>query len=362
MFNLSQAKMLLDHANAMVRIINEEGKVVYANEAFKRIIADGRQTEGQRCYEVFGESGECDPCPAREAFEQCRVSRIPAKFNGRKYSINTSPIVNENGEVEAVLEVFRDITLEDRKNAEIARMNNDLHLARNMQNALVMNKNAMPAAPGYSFYSTFMPSEKVGGDMFDCLNFGNRMVMCVADVSGHGVMPAMLGVFFSRAVKTACSMGKLVPSEILNFVQKEFEALELADDSIYITAFLAVLNMFDGSFLYSNAGLSVVPIVYNGKITELAMSSLPISTWFEHPGFEDAEGHLDPGARLLIYTDGVKNIHRDKEVQHKLYEMFSREPFSAKTFEDELTANLHTKQEDDFTMLICSRDKTDAKF
>lgn len=364
MFKLSQAKMILDHVNEMVRIVTEEGKVAYANEAFKRKIAEGRLTEGEPCYEVFGKDEECTLCPVRDTFEKGTARQINRIHNGRRYLVNISPIINENGEVEAVMEVFRDRTLQYNKDQErykkMAKMQNDLQLARKMQEALV--KNTLPTAQNYNIYSSFMPSEKVGGDMFDCLTFGNKMVMCVADVSGHGVMPAMLGVFFSRAVKTACSQGKLMPSEILNFVQKEFEALDLGDDSIYITAFLVVLNTFDGSFKYSNAGLSVVPIVYDGRITELQMSSLPISTWFPHPGFQDADGHLDPGARLLIYTDGVKNIHRDKEVAHKLYEMFSREPFSAKIFEDELTANLHTKQEDDFTMLICMRDKTDAKY
>lgn len=364
MFNLSQAKLLLNHVSEMVRIVTEEGKVAYTNEAFKRKIADNVETVGQHCYEVFGKDEECTLCPVRETFELGTARQITRIHNGKRYLVNISPIINESGETVAVMEVFRDRTLDfnikQEQDSKIAKMEYDLHLARQMQKALV--KNALPTAAGYSFYSSFFPSDKVGGDMFDCLNFGNKMVMYVADVSGHGVMPAMLGVFFSRAVKTACSLGMLVPSEILNFVQKEYETLEL-DDSIYITAFLVVLNTFDGSFLYSNAGLSVVPIVFDGKnIKELQMSSLPVSTWFAHPGFEDAEGTLAPGARLLIYSDGVSNIHRDKNVVHKLYEMFSEEPFSAEDFAAELSSNLHTKQEDDFTMLICSRDKTDDKF
>lgn len=360
MFNSSQIESLLDHVSEMVRIINNEGRIIYSNESFDRKVAENSSTIGHRCFEVFGKDEECTFCPVRDTFEMGTARQITRTHNGRIYLVNISPIKNDAGEVDAVMEIFRDMTLEYNIKQTLmdqnAKMKKDLQLARNLQSALV--KNVMPAAEGYSFYSAFFPTEAVGGDMFDCLKFGNKMVMYVADVSGHGVMPAMLGVFFSRAVKTACSLGKLVPSEILEYVQKEFEALEL-DDSIYITAFLVVLNTFDSSFLYSNAGLSVVPVVFDGKITELEMNSLPISTWFSHSGFKDASGELSPGARLLIYSDGISDIHCDKNVVQKLYKMFSEEPFSAENFADELASSLHTQQEDDFTMLICSRDKTD---
>lgn len=362
MFNSKQLESLLGHITEMVRIITKEGRVAYANDAFDRKVAENNPTVGQRCFEVFNQDEECGFCPVRDSFETGMSRQLTRTHNGRIYLTNISPIINDSGEVEAVIEILRDMTLDynikQTLMAQNAKMRNDLQLAKNMQRALV--KNILPAVPGYDLYSAFFPSEAVGGDMFDCLMLGNKMVMYVADVSGHGVMPAMLGVFFSRAVKTACSLGILAPSEILNFVQKEYEALKL-DDSIYITAFLVVLNTFDGSFLYSNAGLSVVPVIYDGKITELQMSSLPISTWFEHPGFDDAESGLKPGGRLLIYSDGVSGIHRDKSVVPKLYSMFGQEPFSAKEFTDELSSNLHTKQEDDFTMLICSRDKSDIQ-
>ena len=76
-----------------------------------------------------------------------------------------------------------------------AKMQKDLQLARKLQEALV--KGALPKVGGdYELTAGFFPCEAVGGDIYDCTVYDDKLVMYVADVSGHGVMPAMLAVFF----------------------------------------------------------------------------------------------------------------------------------------------------------------------
>ncbi len=347
---------ILNAMSDMVRIITKEGRVALTNKSYDRKMADGKNTLGERCYELFCQTDECDFCISQEVLSTGMTQQTTRKYNNRVYSVTVSPLKDLNGENIAAVEVFRDMTLDYniKKNllAQNAKMQKDLQMARSLQQALV--RNILPAVPGYQLYSGFFPCEAVGGDIFDCITYGDKLVLYVADVSGHGVMPAMLAVFFSRAVRAACFNGKILPSEIFSEVQKEFMNLNLSD-SIYITGFIVVLDKVTGDFHYSNAGLSVVPVLFDGEVHELYMSASPISRWFDNPVFEDAKGHMKAGARILIYSDGIYNIHSDETAKNRLYEMFCAEEFACDTFVSDVRRELHTRPEDDLTILVCHR-------
>ncbi len=347
---------IIDAMGDMVRVITKEGRVAMANAAYDHGV--NGKTLGQRCYEVFGQDGECETCISREVMQTGRPSQRTRYFNGKTFSITASPIKNDAGECLAVVQVARDMTLDYNIKQNLlrqnAKMKRDLHMARQLQQALV--KNVLPVVEGYQLHSGFFPCEAVGGDIYDCMRFGNKLVLYIADVSGHGVMPAMLAVFFSRAVRTACSLGKLLPSDIFRYVQEEYRGLGMSDE-VYITAFIVVLNVKTGAIAYSNAGLSVVPILYDGEyVRELYMSAQPISQWFDEPVFLDEYAKLVPGGRILLYSDGIRDLQSDLKVQYRLYDYFSQSGFECADFIGTVKRELHTRPEDDLTLLLLTRE------
>jgi sigma-B regulation protein RsbU (phosphoserine phosphatase) len=317
----------------MVRVVSREGRVVFANESFRRNMAGGKDTFGDRCYDMYGRFEECNECVSHEVLATGKTRQLTRRMGDRIYSVTVSPLANHEGENFAAVEVFRDMTLDYNIKQNLinqnSKMQRDLQLARGLQQALV--KNVLPTIPGYRMHAGFFPCEAVGGDIFDCLCIGDKCVMYVADVCGHGVMPAMLAVFFSWAVRSACQSGREHPSDILRYVQKEFLEINLAD-TIYITSFIVAMDTATGRFEYSNADLSVVPVVYDGGMRELYMSAPPLSRWFENPGFQDADGVLGEGCRLLIYSDGLNGIHNDEKVKNRLYELFASDDFECEKF------------------------------
>ncbi len=350
-------KAIIDAMSDMVRVISREGKVALTNQSFDRKIAGNRNTVGQCCYEVFKQEDECERCLSREVMLTGKRQQFTRKYDGRVYSVTVSPLFGENENCVAAVEVFRDMTLDYNIKQNLltqnAKMQKDLQLARNLQQALI--KNVLPVIKGYELFAGFFPCEAVGGDIYDCMVYGDKMIMYVADVSGHGVMPAMLAVFFSRAVRTACSLGLALPSEIFNYVQMEFLDLNLSD-AIYITGFIMMVDIEKGTYLYSNAGLSVVPILFDGeKIEEFYMSAPPICRWFDKPDFRDASGTLKDGSRILIYSDGIRDVQADERVKGRLYDFFTQKDFSCDEFVAQVRRELHTKPEDDLTMLICRK-------
>lgn len=340
----------------MVRVISKDGKVLMTNHAFNERFG---YEEGMECFEVFHQKERCERCLSHEVIFSGRPARLTRKLSGGVYSVTVSPIFG-NGEMPiAAVEVFRDITLDYnvRQNLmmENAKMQKDLQLARKLQEALV--KGALPKIgdDDYRLTAGFFPCEAVGGDIYDCTVYDDKLVMYVADVSGHGVMPAMLSVFFSRVVRTACLTGNFLPSEILNYAEKEYLTLGLTD-SIYITAFVTVIDLKTNRAAYSNAGLSVMPVLYHaGNYEELYMPSHPLCDWFLEKPYQDGFFEFKPGMRMLIYSDGVDDIHSDPKVKERLFELLGKEDFSSKKFIDKVRQELHSNPEDDLTILLCEK-------
>ncbi len=339
----------------MVRVISRDGKVVMANEAFEKRFGAG---EGHKCYEPFHQDAPCEHCLSREVLEEGGPKRLTRKVGGRVYSVTVSPLKGPDGSNIAAVEVFRDITLDYNIKQNLlmqnAKMQKDLQLARKLQEALV--KSTMPKVGcGYELTAGFFPCEAVGGDIYDCTVYDDKLVVYLADVSGHGVMPAMLSVFFSRVVRAACLMGYFKPSEILNYAEHEFLDLNLSD-AIYITAFITVIDLKTNEATYSNAGLSVMPVLYkDGEFRELYMPSHPLCDWFLDTPFADGTFTFEDGMRFLIYSDGVDDIHSDPKVKERLFELLGQDAFNSKDFIKEVREELHSNPEDDLTMLLCEK-------
>jgi sigma-B regulation protein RsbU (phosphoserine phosphatase) len=356
LLNSGYLSSIIDAMNDMVRVITKEGRVALTNKAFDKKFAGSRATVGQRCYKVLHQDDECERCLAQEVFLYDVPQQLVRRYNKRVYSVTVSPLKDDEGKTVAAVEVFRDMTLDYNIKQNLllqnAKMQKDLKLAHNLQQSLV--KNILPEIDGYKLSAGFFPCEAVSGDIYDCILHNDKLLIYVADVSGHGVMPAMLSVFFSRTVRAACSLGLFRPAEILRYVQSEFMALDLSD-SVYITGFLTIVDIKTGELTYANAGLPVEPILYDGKVNRLFMGAPPISRWFEQPDFKGESIRLKPGHRLLLYSDGIKGIQSEDEISDRFCDLFCETPFSGEQFIYNVRQELYTKPEDDLTLLICEK-------
>ncbi|MEG2625257.1 MAG: SpoIIE family protein phosphatase [Christensenella sp.] len=353
-YDIEYIESIINAMSDMMRVIATDGRVLMTNQAFDERFGC---EEGAQCYTPFHQDKRCEVCLSREAIATGEPRRLTRKLLGRVYSVNVSPIMGKDAVPIAAVEVFRDITLDYNIKQNLlmqnAKMQKDLQMARKLQEALVQG--ALPKIGGddYELTAGFFPCEAVGGDIYDCTVYDDKLVMYVADVSGHGVMPAMLAVFFSRVVRAACVTGHFLPSEILDYAEKEYLELGLAD-SIYITAFITVVDLKTNRAAYSNAGFSVMPVLYYaGNYEELYMPSHPLSDWFADTPYEDICFEFKQGMRMLIYTDGVDNIHSDPNVKGKLFELLGENDFNGEKFVAEVREKLHSKPEDDLTMLLC---------
>ena len=337
----------------MLRIIDKDGNVLYANKAFVDRFGNGL---GEVCHKIPSASEECSSCTAVECIKSLSRQDTVLNVRGRVYSLSTNPVSYE-GQTYA-LEILSDITLEanlkDRLVGANERMISDLEVARSLQLSILRNE--LPSIDGYDFAAEFLPCEALGGDMYDCfLMRDGRVFMYIADVSGHGVMPAMLTVYLRQEMFAQCKKTGINPKQVLSNMQDSFEELSV-NPSIYITIFAVVLEPETGKFVYCNAGHSVTPLIASEKETkELFLPGTPICRWTNAEERSEKTDTLKKGERLLLYTDGLDDVHVDKAVAEELGVMLKDKARSNQALLDNIKAKFAQKKEDDVTMLVCER-------
>jgi len=64
----------------------------------------------KKCYEAIGKSEPCENCTSRKAVFEGTIQAKEEIIGDRIFSVKSSPIRDENGQITAVVEVLRDIT------------------------------------------------------------------------------------------------------------------------------------------------------------------------------------------------------------------------------------------------------------
>ena len=208
------------------------------------------------------------------------------------------------------------------------RIESELRIARNIQQSIVPNK--FPEYNGLDLYAYMMPAKEVGGDLYDYLLDDKHIYICLGDVSGKGV-PASL--FMAQAARLFRAMAKqqMMPADIATRLNDEL--CEGNENGMFVTMFLALINLETGSMDFCNAGHN--PPVLGDKFMEIETNA-PIGLW---PGLEFVGEHIDniEGKSLFLYSDGLN------EAENKDQEQFG---------DDHLLSILHTMHFNNARQLI----------
>jgi serine phosphatase RsbU (regulator of sigma subunit) len=198
----------------------------------------------------------------------------------------------------------------------------------------------------------------VGGDFYQFLQVDrHRIGILVADVSGHGVPAALIASMMKVAMQSVTSYTDQ-PSEVLSGLNRILSG-QLRGQ--FITAAYLWLDMEARKGLYSAAGHPPLLRWRQGKLESIESNGLLIGVVPE-PSYPVRELTLDPGDRLLLYTDGVvepENAAGDSFGDRAL-EQALRDNQASSTAEllDRLLSRLHhwqpasATQPDDITLIV----------
>ncbi|WP_169745122.1 SpoIIE family protein phosphatase [Cryptosporangium arvum] len=153
-------------------------------------------------------------------------------------------------------------------------------------------------------YRPAMENLEVGGDWYDAFELGDDKIgIVVGDVVGRGLTAASAMGQIRSAIRALAGAG-LGPSALLGQLDKfvgQFDAGRMA------TLVYLELNPRTGHVRYACAG-HFPPLIIQGDEEARYLwdgRSTPLDAYSGQPGRSEAEIRLMPGARLLLYTDGL---------------------------------------------------------
>ena len=186
--------------------------------------------------------------------------------------------------------------------AQKRRLERDLALARDIQQRLLPK--ADPVVAGYQIAGWNKPADATGGDCYDYLRLaGDRLGILLADVTGHGIGPALI-VSECRALIRALGSASSDPAAILRRTNQLLS--EDLDSGRFVTAFFGVLDPAEHSLRYLSAGQGPL-LHYNrsaGSCCEMGATTYPLGIMPEIEEMPAESISLAPGDLMVLATDG----------------------------------------------------------
>ncbi|MBC7373373.1 MAG: serine/threonine-protein phosphatase [Frankiales bacterium] len=185
----------------------------------------------------------------------------------------------------------------------LLRRRTDLSLAAEMQWSLLP-----PLAfscHGTTVAGLLEPAYEVGGDCFDYALNGDTLSLAVFDAMGHGLPASVISSLVVGAYRH--SRRTQVPLADL-FATMDHAVAGLMGDT-FVTALAAELDVRSGRFCWTSAGHHRPVVIRGGRVLAESeqVPSLPLGLSLVAQGeiTQPAELSLEPGDRVLLYTDGV---------------------------------------------------------
>ena len=196
---------------------------------------------------------------------------------------------------------------------DYAQRDHRLHMekARELQQHL---RPTLSGLIGIDVAELFEPADDVGGDYYDVISLTDgRLLLCVADVAGHGIPAAMaatlLKAFVSEAAKQTVS-----PAAILTEVNQRY--CEYVKMGHFATMTLVVIDNSIHSLTYANAGHEMPFLqVDSSEPIRLQTGDLPLGVDAATLYMEETVQILG-NARVVIVSDGVTESFNPADEQY----------------------------------------------
>ncbi len=192
--------------------------------------------------------------------------------------------------------------------AEQRELNEEMRLAARLQRDFLPRR--LPEVGSARFSVLYKPLSWVSGDIYDVTRLDETHVgFYVADAVGHGMPAALLTMFIKKALQTKRIVGnayQIVPPEVslseLN--------VDICDQSLsacqFCTAVYGILDTETLTLTYARAGHPEPVLLHkDGTTTALEVPGSLLGI-FPEEQYASAEVSLQPGDRLMFYTDGVE--------------------------------------------------------
>jgi len=153
-------------------------------------------------------------------------------------------------------------------------------------------------------------AKEVGGDFYDYFYLDdNRFAFLIADVSGKGVPAALFMMKAKELIKFELSQNDSL-EQVASYVN---EALLIHNkEGLFVTAFIAVLDIKNNKLKYVNAGHERPFLIKDNEVTQLNIKNNFILGGVNGFKYVEEEIDFDVDTRLFLFTDGLNESINSK--------------------------------------------------
>jgi sigma-B regulation protein RsbU (phosphoserine phosphatase) len=186
-----------------------------------------------------------------------------------------------------------------RRDKQLGEIQKELEVARRIQLSILPS--AFPESTSFHVAARYVPMTAVAGDFYDFIVGDDQQAgLLIADVSGHGV-PAALIASMVKLAATSQRGNAANPSALLAGMNA---ALCGNTQNQFVTAAYVHLDSGSGELRYSAAGHPAMLLLRRDEVFPIEENGLMLAA-FDFATYSTATHRLEPGDRLLLYTDGL---------------------------------------------------------
>jgi phosphoserine phosphatase len=168
----------------------------------------------------------------------------------------------------------------------------------------------MPQLAGYEVAGWSRPADQTGGDIFDVIDTGGRVMLLLGDATGHGIGPALSVTQVRAMLRIAVRLGAGLDDAFRNINDQLSEDLSA---NRFVTGFLGVLDTERHELSYHAGGQGPLLHFHAARdeasletATTLPMGMMPVLR-LKAPRV----AAIEPGDVFAAITDGVYEYEND---------------------------------------------------
>ncbi|WP_204106294.1 MULTISPECIES: SpoIIE family protein phosphatase [Spirulina sp. CCY15215] len=210
--------------------------------------------------------------------------------------------------------------LNQRLKKENSRLSGELEITQVLQQMFLPKTEELENIPGLDIAGYMRPATEVGGDYYDIITYGDRVKICIGDVTGHGLESGVLAIVVQTAIRTLLANNETNLEKFWDVINRiVIDNVRRINSDKILT--LLLLDYRDNSLYLSGQHEEVILVRADGKIKRIDTINLGFPVGLDEditPFIDEAKIDLQSGDVIVIYTDGISEAEDSNGVQYGL--------------------------------------------